>query len=214
MILQVMPLIIPQSTAWHHLQTALLFALTQFAISSFSASELLFTVGVFYAISTLLNQIVLFHYPGAEEDAGRIGLCIVVAGMMGSVCCGVILDKTHRFKCVWWNEVNESSTRITVVPYFPQGDDTRSLCVNNDRDVHLHVHNEHGLHRRRVHDILAPWLLYDGIFASWIRVRSGTHLSWARRNFIWLAECWRASLRNSLHNALFLHSRLVWWYRS
>ncbi|CRK92699.1 CLUMA_CG006341, isoform A [Clunio marinus] len=55
-------------------------------------------VGVFYAISTLLNQIVLFHYPGAEEDAGQIGLCIVVAGMMGSVCCGVILDKTHRFK--------------------------------------------------------------------------------------------------------------------
>lgn len=59
-----------------------------------------FAVGVFYAISTLLNQIVLFHYPGAEEDAGRIGLCIVVAGMMGSVCCGVVLDKTHRFKCV------------------------------------------------------------------------------------------------------------------
>lgn len=55
-------------------------------------------VGVFYAISTLLNQIVLFHYPGAEEDAGRIGLCIVVAGMMGSVCCGIVLDKTHRFK--------------------------------------------------------------------------------------------------------------------
>lgn len=55
-------------------------------------------VGVFYAISTLLNQIVLYHYPGAEEDAGRIGLCIVVAGMLGSVCCGVILDKTHRFK--------------------------------------------------------------------------------------------------------------------
>lgn len=59
-----------------------------------------FAVGVFYAISTLLNQIVLFHFPGAEEDAGRIGLCIVVAGMMGSVCCGVVLDRTHRFKCV------------------------------------------------------------------------------------------------------------------
>jgi fucose permease len=62
------------------------------------ARSLFFAVGVFYAISTLLNQIVLYHYPGAEEDAGRIGLCIVVAGMMGSVCCGVILDKTHRFK--------------------------------------------------------------------------------------------------------------------
>ncbi|XP_052748835.1 uncharacterized MFS-type transporter C09D4.1 [Galleria mellonella] len=55
-------------------------------------------VGVFYAISTLLNQLVLTYYPGANEDAGRIGLVIVVAGMTGSVVCGLILDKTHRFK--------------------------------------------------------------------------------------------------------------------
>ncbi|XP_059058357.1 uncharacterized MFS-type transporter C09D4.1 [Achroia grisella] len=55
-------------------------------------------VGVFYAISTLLNQLVLTYYPGANEDAGRIGLVIVVAGMIGSVVCGLILDKTHRFK--------------------------------------------------------------------------------------------------------------------
>lgn len=57
-----------------------------------------FSVGVFYAISTLLNQIVLWHHPNAEEDAGLIGLCIVVAGMLGSLCCGIVLDKTHRFK--------------------------------------------------------------------------------------------------------------------
>ncbi|XP_054277209.1 uncharacterized MFS-type transporter C09D4.1-like isoform X2 [Macrosteles quadrilineatus] len=55
-------------------------------------------VGVFYAISTLLNQIVLAYFPGKEEDVGRIGLMIVVAGMLGSVCCGVVLDKTHKFK--------------------------------------------------------------------------------------------------------------------
>ncbi|KAL4713828.1 hypothetical protein ACJJTC_015482 [Scirpophaga incertulas] len=55
-------------------------------------------VGVFYAISTLLNQLVLTYYPGANEDAGRIGLVIVVAGMVGSVMCGMVLDKTHRFK--------------------------------------------------------------------------------------------------------------------
>jgi len=41
---------------------------------------------------------VLKHYPGHEVDAGRIGLCIVLAGMLGSVACGVVLDKTHRFK--------------------------------------------------------------------------------------------------------------------
>ncbi|XP_028034143.1 feline leukemia virus subgroup C receptor-related protein 2 isoform X1 [Bombyx mandarina] len=55
-------------------------------------------VGTFYAISTLLNRVILTYYPGASEDAGRIGLVIVVAGMAGSVVCGLILDKTHRFK--------------------------------------------------------------------------------------------------------------------
>ncbi|KAG5869600.1 hypothetical protein JTB14_031641 [Gonioctena quinquepunctata] len=54
--------------------------------------------GVFYAISTLLNQIILYYYPGANEDAGRIGLSIIVAGMLGSVCCGVVLDKYRKFK--------------------------------------------------------------------------------------------------------------------
>lgn len=55
-------------------------------------------VGIFYAISTLLNQIILQYYEGASEDAGRIGLIIVLAGMVGSVVCGVVLDKFHRFK--------------------------------------------------------------------------------------------------------------------
>ncbi|XP_045470838.1 uncharacterized MFS-type transporter C09D4.1 [Harmonia axyridis] len=55
-------------------------------------------VGIFYAISTLLNQIILQYYKDAEADAGRIGVLIVFAGMLGSVICGVILDKFHRFK--------------------------------------------------------------------------------------------------------------------
>ncbi|XP_057374750.1 heme transporter FLVCR2-like [Daphnia carinata] len=54
--------------------------------------------GVFYAMSTLLNQTVLKHFPGEEENAGRIGLTIVVCGMFGSVVCGIILDKTHKFR--------------------------------------------------------------------------------------------------------------------
>lgn len=49
-------------------------------------------------------QIVLLYYPGHEMDAGRIGLCIVLAGMLGSVCCGIVLDKTHRFKWVKWEK--------------------------------------------------------------------------------------------------------------
>ncbi|KAL7735411.1 hypothetical protein ACLKA6_019530 [Drosophila palustris] len=55
-------------------------------------------VGVFYAISTLLNPVVLKYYPGHEVDTGRIGLSIVLAGMLGSVVSGIVLDKTHKFK--------------------------------------------------------------------------------------------------------------------
>lgn len=55
-------------------------------------------VGVYYAISTLLNQVFLQYFPGEELNAGRIGLTIVVAGMAGSVVGGVLLDKTHKFK--------------------------------------------------------------------------------------------------------------------
>jgi len=55
-------------------------------------------VGVFYAISTLLNTVIMSHFENAEADAGRIGLAIVISGMAGSMCCGLILDKTHAFK--------------------------------------------------------------------------------------------------------------------
>ncbi|XP_073847578.1 histamine transporter [Musca autumnalis] len=55
-------------------------------------------VGVFYAISTLLNPVVLKYYPGHEVDTGRIGLAIVLSGMMGSVVSGIVLDKSHKFK--------------------------------------------------------------------------------------------------------------------
>jgi len=55
-------------------------------------------VGVFYAISTLLNTTILMHFQDAEEDAGRMGLIIVICGMAGSMVCGLILDATHQYK--------------------------------------------------------------------------------------------------------------------
>ncbi|KYQ54727.1 Feline leukemia virus subgroup C receptor-related protein 2 [Trachymyrmex zeteki] len=55
-------------------------------------------VGVLNAVSTLLNQIFLTHFENGEEDAGRIGLAIILTGMAGSVSFGIILDKTHKFK--------------------------------------------------------------------------------------------------------------------
>lgn len=55
------------------------------------------SVGVFYAISTVLNRLVLSVFPGSE-DAGVIGLLLVVAGLVGSVLCGVLLDTTRKYK--------------------------------------------------------------------------------------------------------------------
>ncbi|KAJ8682012.1 hypothetical protein QAD02_017804, partial [Eretmocerus hayati] len=56
------------------------------------------SIGVLNAVATLLNQMFLQHFEGGEEDAGRIGLLIVVTGMIGSVVFGIVLDKTHKFK--------------------------------------------------------------------------------------------------------------------
>ncbi|XP_033966688.1 choline/ethanolamine transporter flvcr2a isoform X6 [Pseudochaenichthys georgianus] len=55
-------------------------------------------VGCFYSISTLLNRMIIDQYPGEEVNAGRIGLTIVVAGMAGSLICGIWLDKTKTYK--------------------------------------------------------------------------------------------------------------------
>ncbi|KAG8504432.1 Feline leukemia virus subgroup C receptor-related protein 1 [Galemys pyrenaicus] len=54
--------------------------------------------GAFYSVSTLLNPIILTYYPGEEVNAGRIGLTLVVAGMVGSILCGLWLDHTKTYK--------------------------------------------------------------------------------------------------------------------
>jgi FLVCR family feline leukemia virus subgroup C receptor-related protein len=55
-------------------------------------------VGVFYAISTILNQLIELQFPGHEVDAGIMGLILTLSGVFGSVICGLILDQTHKFK--------------------------------------------------------------------------------------------------------------------
>ncbi|XP_017310198.1 feline leukemia virus subgroup C receptor-related protein 1 [Ictalurus punctatus] len=54
--------------------------------------------GSFYSVSTLLNQMIITHYKGEELNAGRIGLTLVVAGMVGSILCGLWLDRTKTYK--------------------------------------------------------------------------------------------------------------------
>ncbi|XP_048107204.1 feline leukemia virus subgroup C receptor-related protein 2-like isoform X1 [Alosa alosa] len=55
-------------------------------------------VGCFYAVGTLLNRMIIEYYPGEEVNAGRIGLTIVIAGMVGSLICGIWLDRTKTYK--------------------------------------------------------------------------------------------------------------------
>ncbi|GIY04607.1 feline leukemia virus subgroup C receptor-related protein 2 [Caerostris darwini] len=54
--------------------------------------------GAYFAMSTLMNEMVLEHFPGEEVDAGWMGALMVFAGMVGSVILGAILDRTHRYK--------------------------------------------------------------------------------------------------------------------
>ncbi|KAM6991847.1 choline/ethanolamine transporter FLVCR1 [Tautogolabrus adspersus] len=54
--------------------------------------------GSFYSVSTLLNQMILACYENQELNAGRIGLTLVVAGMVGSILCGFWLDHTKAYK--------------------------------------------------------------------------------------------------------------------
>ncbi|XP_043485019.1 feline leukemia virus subgroup C receptor-related protein 2-like isoform X2 [Leptopilina heterotoma] len=57
-------------------------------------------VGVYNATATLLNQFYITHFPNGEEEAGQIGLLIILTGMLGAVCFGLLVDKTHRYKSV------------------------------------------------------------------------------------------------------------------
>ncbi|CAB1342901.1 unnamed protein product [Coregonus sp. 'balchen'] len=54
--------------------------------------------GSFYSVSTLLNQMIMACYKNQELNAGRIGLTLVVAGMVGSIICGLWLDHTKTYK--------------------------------------------------------------------------------------------------------------------
>lgn len=57
-------------------------------------------VGVFYAISTVLNQMIAPNWQNASALTGRLGLVMVVSGMFGSIISGYILDRTHMYRLV------------------------------------------------------------------------------------------------------------------
>ena len=55
-------------------------------------------VAVFYAISTVLNQLISLSFPGHEKDAGLMGLIMTLSGIFGSTIGGWILDATKKYK--------------------------------------------------------------------------------------------------------------------
>lgn len=57
-------------------------------------------VGCFYAVSTVLNQMVAIGWPDMIDLAGKLGLLIVISGMVGSVLCGQLLDRFHAYKFI------------------------------------------------------------------------------------------------------------------
>lgn len=57
-------------------------------------------VGVFYAISTILNQMLAPDWPDANELVSKLGLVMVISGMFGSVLSGYILDRSHLYRLV------------------------------------------------------------------------------------------------------------------
>ncbi|CAG9833398.1 unnamed protein product [Diabrotica balteata] len=55
-------------------------------------------IGIYSSIGTLLNQLILNYFPGEQEEAGRMGLVMILTGMVGSIVTGIVLDKTHKYK--------------------------------------------------------------------------------------------------------------------
>ncbi|XP_046630284.1 feline leukemia virus subgroup C receptor-related protein 2-like [Neodiprion virginianus] len=54
--------------------------------------------GLFSTMCYMLNPYFLDHFENGEEDVGRLGILVVIAGYFCSLTFGIILDKTKQFK--------------------------------------------------------------------------------------------------------------------
>lgn len=55
-------------------------------------------IGVSSAVGTLLSQIIVAYFPGAQEDAGQMGFVMIIVGAFASILFGIVLDKTRKYK--------------------------------------------------------------------------------------------------------------------
>ncbi|CAG9833400.1 unnamed protein product [Diabrotica balteata] len=88
-------------------------------------------VGIYCSIGTLLNQLILNYFPGEQEEAGRMGLVMILTGMVGSIVTGIVLDKTHKYK--------ETGFVIFVLTTLSLGGLTLSLEMKSKWMVYLAI---------------------------------------------------------------------------
>ncbi|CAH0552804.1 unnamed protein product [Brassicogethes aeneus] len=56
------------------------------------------SIGTYTVMGSLLNLFVLQYFENAQEDAGRMGLVMIISGAIGTPIIGKFLDKTRKFK--------------------------------------------------------------------------------------------------------------------
>ncbi|XP_063228224.1 heme transporter FLVCR2-like [Bacillus rossius redtenbacheri] len=54
--------------------------------------------GALNVVGTVLNPVVLLHFPNEQQFAGRVGLVIILSSLVGCILFGVLMDKTHKYK--------------------------------------------------------------------------------------------------------------------
>jgi len=69
---------------------------TNFLITSYGIN-----VGVFYALSTILNQLIASSFPTQTAKAGDIGAILTISGTFGSFFCGLIFC-TYTLIILFW----------------------------------------------------------------------------------------------------------------
>ncbi|GIZ04503.1 feline leukemia virus subgroup C receptor-related protein 2 [Caerostris extrusa] len=76
-------------------------------------------VGSYFAIGTTLNNLILRFYPHKEVEIGWMGLLFIVAGLVGSIISGYILDLTHKFNgCLYLGHIWIQFLTIGIFGFF------------------------------------------------------------------------------------------------
>ena len=56
--------------------------------------------GLVNTVNNILNQMCIKHFPSKEKLIGIMGFTNILLGLLGSVICGILIDKTRRYKII------------------------------------------------------------------------------------------------------------------